>query len=186
MSKAHFMVCALLASPLLASAALAQLVDENLLVALPAGYKVGFQTQKNNMVMTEYVPAAQTVDDWTDMVTVQVFHHLKATPEAFKASLEKGWFGACSGATSNPVVSDVENGYPALVWFLTCPKNPSTGKPEWTWLKALQGNDSFYVVQKAFRFDPPKDQIVQWVGYLRSVKVCDARIPDRACPQTGK
>jgi len=51
------------------------------------------------------------------------------------------------------------------------------------WFKAIEGNDSFYVVQKAFKFMPAKKQIARWVGFLRDVKVCDSRVADRACPR---
>jgi hypothetical protein len=66
--------------------------------------------------------------------------------------------------------------------MMNCPRNAQTGKPEITWFKALQGNDSFYVVQKAFKFDPPKEQIVQWTLWLKGVALCDTRLPERACP----
>ena len=49
------------------AAADAQLVNENLLTEMPSGYKVGFQTRKDNMQMTEMVPAAETVNDWTEI-----------------------------------------------------------------------------------------------------------------------
>ena len=39
--------------------------------------------------------------------------------------------------------------------------------------------------EKAFRFEPSKEQITQWMGYLRKVSVCDSRIADRACPKTS-
>jgi len=64
----------------------------------------------------------------------------------------------------------------------TYKRNPATGKPEITYTKVTAGNDSLYVVQKAFKFAPSRDQIVQWMKYLRSVAVCDSRLPDRACP----
>ena len=54
---------------------------------------------------------------------------------------------------------------------------------EISWFKAVQGNDSFYLVQKAFRFVPSKAQIARWVGYLKAVHVCDSRLPERACPR---
>jgi len=60
--------------------------------------------------------------------------------------------------------------------------NPATGKPELTWFKALQGNDNFYLVQKAFKFEPSGEQVTDWVNFLNTVKVCDTRLPDRACP----
>ena len=63
--------------------------------------------------------------------------------------------------------------------------NKATGKPEITWFKAIQGNDSFYVVQVAFKAWPSKEQITQWMGYLKEVTVCDTRLPDRACAAPG-
>ncbi len=128
--------------------------------------------------------AGETVDNWTEMVTVQVFYDLKVPPEAFMRDLEKRWRGACPGAGEAQTIADgVEHGYPARVWLLDCPRNPDSGKREITWFKAIEGNDSFYIVQKAFKFMPAKKQIVRWVGYLRDVKVCDSRVADRACPQ---
>jgi len=65
---------------------------------------------------------------------------------------------------------------------MNCPLNKDSGKPEITWFKAIQGQDSFYVVQKAFKFDPSQGQIVQWTLYLKKVAVCDTRVKERACP----
>jgi hypothetical protein len=172
----------LLFAVLLASPAAAQLVNENLLVPLPEGYKVGFQTRKNNMDMQEMVPANETVDNWTEMVTVQIFHGIKALPGEFRRGLELRWRSNCPNTDAAQIASDADNGYPALVWLLSCPNNPATGKPEITWFKAVAGNDSFYLVQKAFKFEPSKEQAAQSVHFLEAVKACDSRLPDRACP----
>jgi hypothetical protein len=163
--------------------AAADLANENLLVTMPPGYKVDFRTQHNDMVMSEMVPENETVQAWTEMLTVQVFHGLKTTPEAFRDTLQQGWIADCPGASAQTVAGGVESGYSALVWLLDCPRNPETGKPEMTWFKAIQGNDSFYVVQKAFKFVPAKEQIGQWMRYLKAIAVCDTRLPDRPCPQ---
>jgi hypothetical protein len=72
-----------------ASAASVDLENENLLVTAPPGYKVGFSDKKPNMVMTEFVPAKETVENWTEMVTVQVFFGLKATPQQFMDEMAK-------------------------------------------------------------------------------------------------
>jgi hypothetical protein len=183
--RATALRCVLILS---ASSAMAAggLENENLLVAPPPGYKVGFDTKKPNMVMTEFVPDNETVDDWTEMVTVQVFFGLKTTPHQFMENTDKLWRGGCPAATEAHTVADAaENGYPTLVWLLDCPKNPKSGKPEITWFKAVQGNDSFYLVQKAFKFMPDKDQINRWMGYLKKVSVCDSRLAERACPKTA-
>ncbi len=170
-----------------ASRAQAQLKDENLMVTMPDGYKAGFQDKKNNQIMTEMVPSGETVKNWTEMLTVQIFLGMKdATPEQFKQRLQKLWADNCERAQSNPVAQAVERGYPMTVWIQWCPLNKATGKPEFTMLKAIQGNDSFYLVQKAFRFQPKKEQIEQWSRYLRNVYVCDTRVADKSCPQAAK
>jgi hypothetical protein len=69
-----------------------------------------------------------------------------------------------------------------VLWQLSCPLNPSTQKVEYTYLKAIQGNDSFYLVQVAFRYEPSDEDVTQWMQYLKQVQVCDTRIPERACP----
>lgn len=168
-----------------AGPALAELVNENLLAGAPPGYKVGFRDKKNDQLITEWVPENETVKNWTEMLTVQVFYNLKEPPDRFMGDVERRWRAACPGAgMAEPVAKGAENGYPALVWILDCPRNPLTGQPEITWFKAVQGNDSFYLVQKAFKSTPSKAQVERWIGYLKSVTVCDSRLADRACPKT--
>lgn len=165
----------------------AQLSDENLLQNLPQGYKIDLQTKKGNMIMTEMVPQAETVNNWTEMLTTQVFLGLKnTTPDQFQALIAKTWIAISKGGEVTSVTKGEENGYPFSIWLQTCPLNPATGKPERTWVKAIKGNDSFYVVQKAFKFDPSKKQVVQWMQYFRSVAVCDTRLADRQCPKLEK
>ena len=171
----------------LSNVCLAELKDENLLQNLPNGYKIGFQAKQGNMVMTEMVPQTETVKNWTEMLTTQVFLGMKnSTLEQFQAFMAKSWLAACKGGEIAPITKGEENGYPFSIWLQACPLNPSTGKPEKTWFKAIKGNDSFYVVQKAFKFDPSNDQVIQWMQYFRSIKVCDTRLADRPCPQLNK
>jgi hypothetical protein len=161
----------------------AELVNENLLVAVPEGYKIDFRDKDATMLINEMVPVAESVHDWTEMVTVQIYFGVTdVTPERMKNAIEQRWLGACANAESHSVAGGVENGYPVVVWRLTCPLNTATGKPEMTWFKAITGNDSFYVVQKAFKFEPSPEQVSEWSRYLRKVSVCDSRLADRPCP----
>ncbi len=164
----------------------AGLEDENLLQTLPDGYKIGFQDQQKRVLITEMVPKTETVTNWTEMVTTQVFLGLTVSPQQFKARLDEGLQAACQGAESVDVMESLENNYPTSIWMQVCPLNPSTGKPEYTWFKAIQGNDSFYVVQKAFKYAPSKEEVVHWMKYFREIKACDTRLPASACPQFEK
>jgi hypothetical protein len=174
----------LCASALAASAASAAgLRDENVLTPLPSGFKMGFHTAQGPMTMAEYVPAAETVDAWSRMITVQVFHGQGGrNPDAFGDSLGQRWNASCPNATATPVTSGAENGYPFAVWAYECPRNPATGRPESMWLKAVSGADSLYVVQYAGRAPVSPALIKPAMAYLHQVRVCDTRRPDRACP----
>lgn len=158
------------------------LENENLLVEVPQGFKIDFQAEQNNMVINEMVPQGESVNNWTTLVTVQIFLGMtNATPEQYQDSLTQSWFNACPDSESYPVADGAENGYDFVLWQLYCPLNPSTQKVEYTYLKAIQGNDSFYLVQVAFRHEPTSDEITKWMNYLRTVQVCNSRILERAC-----
>ncbi len=169
-------------APQAASPPQQQLKDENLLVAMPPGFKVAFQDSRNGMHMQEWVPSAESVQDWTDMVTVQVFLSRRdLTPTQFLGALEKQWQGACKDATTAPVASGKVNGYDTATILLRCPLLASTGKPETTFVKAIKGNDSFYVVQRAVRSAPPADRLEAMKKYVEGVSACDTRLPSRPC-----
>lgn len=159
------------------------LENENLLAGLPDGFKIDYQGQENNFVISEMVPEGESINDWTTMITVEIFLGEKnTTPEQYQQTLTERWFGACEKSETYPVADGAENGYNFVLWQLYCPLNSSTQKPELTYLKAIQGNDSFYFVQVAFRYEPSNDDVTQWINYLKRVQVCDSRLPERACP----
>ena len=159
------------------------LENENLLAGLPSGFKVDYQAEQGNQTITEMVPEGESVEDWTTMVTVQVYlGQTNIAPIQAQETLTNDWFNACENSESYPVADGAENGYNFVLWQLFCPLNPSTQKVEYTFMKAMQGNDSFYLVQVAFRHEPSDDEITQWMGYFKEVKVCDSRIPEQACP----
>lgn len=168
----------------IASSYSAELKNENLLQNVPNGYKIDYQNKEQNVITMEMVPEQQSVNNADEMVTTQIMLGLKnITPQKFQATMQKMWSEACQGSQFVTIKEGKENGYPFSFWLQGCPNNPETGKPEYTYFKAIQGNDSFYVVQKAFRFNPTKEQIVQWSQYLHSVEVCDSRLPKSKCPK---
>ena len=137
------------------------------------------------MLIMEWVPKGQTVENWTDMVTMQTFYHRgQLKPSDFEDRMVADWKTHCPDTSYQPIRSGVERGYAFSFWLLYCEKVSGTGQSEFTFIKAIQGNDAFYSVQKAFKVPPPKDEIVTWSKFMREVFVCDTRIPDRDCPKT--
>jgi hypothetical protein len=91
------------------------LENENLLVTIPPGYKVGFHEKTGASMMSEMVPDAETVENWTEMVTVQIFYNMRdVTPAQYRARVEKLWAAACPGSTFAKVKEAIENLYPTL------------------------------------------------------------------------
>jgi len=174
------LVCLLLAATLAPASAIE---SEKLIVSIPQAYTLGFNNRKDNMTIEEYVTGGQTVDNWTELVTVQIFQGMKSVrPDEFRGRMEALWDKACPNSSVQSVARGVENGYPTNTWMMDCPVNPKTNQKEITWFKALAGKDTFYVVQKAYKFPPAQEQIAQWNAWLKRVTLCDTGRRDRACP----
>jgi hypothetical protein len=110
------------------------------------------------------------------MERIQIFYALKGTAGQFKIEIENARSRLCPVKSSQLIAETRENG-----WYDNCSLNTATGKPEFTWFKAIQGNDSFYLVQVAVKIQPSEELSSRWVDYLKRVRVCDTRLPDRAC-----
>jgi hypothetical protein len=121
-----------------------QVQNENLLMTRPDGYKTVFQDKTTDTLTSEMVPLDQSANNWTEIVRVQIFHGLKATPEQFKMEMDRARARICSVRSSQALTEARENGYATLVWYDSCSLSAATGNPEFSWFKGIQGNDSFY------------------------------------------
>jgi hypothetical protein len=163
----------------------AQATGENLLVALPTGYKVAGETKQGDKIMTLMIPEAQSIEQWQELVTTLVFLGAKDTDIAqFSANMQSQWLGTCKGGAVAPVRNGQENGMAFVIWVQVCPRDPAAHS-EYTYVKALAGRDGVYVVQKAAKFPPTKEYAARWMQYLRGVAVCDTRLPNRPCPKVN-
>lgn len=167
-----------------AAAAQQALVAENLIVSPPTEFKVGFDSHDANSSITEFVPAQETVEDWSRMLTVQVFHHAKIEAAAFLQGLGKRYVEACPGTTvrGKGINTGKVNGYVVSMLYLQCPGNPATGKPETTIFRAIKGQDALYLVQRAWRAVPADQEVAEVMQALSHVIVCDTRAAEHPCP----
>ena len=151
----------------------------------PKDFKIDYQTEQTGMIRGERVPQKQTVDNWTQMITLQSMAGANLDAEEFRNNTANLWQNACPKSSFNPITEGEANGYSAAVWQLTCEYNPQTGKPEYTWFKAIQGDDSLYVKQYAFRYAPNKKEIHNALDQLRKFTVCDSS-EQHLCSKNGK
>jgi hypothetical protein len=157
---------------------------ENLLISPPEGFKVGFDSTTGNNSITEFVAAGETVDDWTRMLTVQVYRHWAIDAAAYLQRIGKRFADACPGTAviGKGIQTGRVNGYAVSMLFLQCPRNPKTGKPETTVFRAIKGNDALYSIQRAWRAIPSREDVNDVMHAMGKVIVCDTRAPEHPCP----
>jgi hypothetical protein len=168
-----------------AGPSLAQGLDaENLLVGIPDGFELGYQAQSpEGMEIHEFVPTGETVEDWSSMVTIQIYRGLSELPgDLLAGQMAEGWAAACEGGTVTKLLEDQVNGFRSVIWTFLCPLNPQSGKPETMYFKGITGSDAFYSVQYAFRAEHADELDSIALPYLVGASACDTRKPERPCP----
>tara|TARA_B110000881_G_C18539191_1_gene497508 strand:+ start:140 stop:685 length:546 start_codon:yes stop_codon:yes gene_type:complete len=157
-------------------------VKEKFSYSLPQNWGLGYKVRQKNMLMKEFIPKGQDVKNWSEMLTIQIFHGgINRTALDFSNGVKHLWAQACPGANFSKNFTRIENGYQAIYWKQICPKNPQTGKPETLSLKIISGNDSFYVAQKAWKSLPLKKDNDLWLGLFFDIAVCDTTIEKHSC-----
>jgi hypothetical protein len=132
--------------------------------------------------MTEWVPAGESVSDWTQMLTVQVYRGAEVDSATFLERVGKGYLDACPKTAAKGIFSGKVNGYIVSMLLLKCPMNPATKRPETTAFRVIKGKDALYSVQRAWRSVPTDQDIDEVMHWLARVTVCDTRAPDHPCP----
>jgi hypothetical protein len=120
------------------------------------------------------VPAGETVQDWTRMVTTQRFGGAatRLTPGEFLANIATNLRSACPGASNSRVITGTRGGRPGAQMRAVCPLLARTGKPEVFIILAIAGPEDLHVKQVAFRRIPTTEDIAWGEGVLAAVRYC--------------
>jgi hypothetical protein len=144
------------------------------------------------LTMQEFIPKAQTLDTWQQMLTVQVFHNLPLGLAQFMGQMKASFEDKqpCDHTSLRPLGSRMANGYEASLHLLTCTKEKQTGKGQFTLMLGIRGQDALYVVQRAWRGEPyaadatplAEAEYKGWQAFMDAVQVCDPRAAEHPCP----
>ena len=145
----------------------------------PADFETGYQASQGGQTIVELVPKGQTVQNWERMVTLQTFAGDTRSVIDFRRAVSDGWRSACPGGNTINLSKGQENGYPYALLQMSCEHNPQSGRPEYTWIKAMRGERALYVAQYAFRHLPSRAEITDAARRLRGMSVCNM-LPDKA------
>ena len=175
----------LITASLLFCSAHAQSDSEEIYFDLPPGFEKGFEDGDESFFIQEWIPRGEAVSDWSEMLTLTVQNLSNLDPVEFFNQMADGWEDSCPEYGAMLLHEGLENNYPVAVWFLKCPYNPMTSKPEFTYVKGISGNDRFYTVQLAYalRSDELDESIInRSMAFLKQTVVCDdSRRQAHAC-----
>lgn len=168
---------------------------EHLLAEPPPGWIQGFFTETPTMRMVEYLPEDPGDNDWIEKVSFESFTAKELPdPIEFVTGIAADQADACENFEHFNILSAQENGYATSVRFMVCPENSLIGMGQITLIKAIQGNDRFYVITRAKRVPiategesakPISDaEMAIWSTYMRAISVCDAELGEvHPCPK---
>lgn len=168
---------------------------EQLLAVAPPGWKEAFASNAPGLRMAEYIPEDESVERWTQKITFESSAGVPLPdPIEFVNAISKDQEGTCEGFESFSTFSGLENGYPTSVHLLVCHHSTIIEQSQVTLLKAIQGNDRFYVITRALRGPPMEadsqvisaDDIAAWSLYLRAIGLCDTERAGHPCGTTGQ
>ena len=161
-----------------------ELNGEHLLFAPPDGYQMGFSDRKNDIYISEWFLDGQTKNQWSEMVTVQVFFNYPTRDiDNFVDKFMGVIVDVCENGRGLSITSGEEYGYSFNFFITICGKNPDTQKPEFTMVKVISGNDGLYIIQKAWKYEPDDAQIQDWSKSVSQVFLCDSRNDSAPCPK---
>ena len=147
--------------------------NEKLMGVPNENFEIGYESNTDEIAMTEFVPVGETVQKWSRMITIQsLIGYRPKTLESFATKFTQLVIAQCSKSDQEIIWSNVQYGYNSMVLAISCHENLETGLPEYMLVKAIQGDDALYVVQKAWKYEPNDDQLNNWFEEMGSFIVC--------------
>lgn len=166
---------------------IAPVFSQLMMLSLPPGFKPGFEQATVNNYVRESVPLAETVDRWTQMVTVTGIRNLarnaQVTPEIFGNTIADGFRANCPASYAAKVLSSgVVNGREEHVFVVSCGTRATSygAVSESTLIQVIKGRADYYTVQWSERntasATPLQIDVAKWLDRyngLAPVKLCD-------------
>ena len=145
------------------------------------GFVVGFEKANAEQSIVERVPAGETVENWTRMLTSQRFVGRASDPgpRQLLVNIQNLMEQACPGGSTSDIVTMTISGRPAA--RSDCPLNPQTGLPETFFIIAFAGTNDLFAEQVAFRRVPTAADVTFGSKDLQAVRLCSAASKEAVC-----
>jgi hypothetical protein len=160
----------------------------------PVGFKPAYAKDAGTQYTQEFVLDGETVEKWSQMVTLTGSKGLAAnqevTPQRLLQHIAVGFQRSCPSSFAAQAVGPLKiSGHDAFAALVGC-GTVSTGEPrsEVAILLAVKGTADYYTIQWAERgqqsLQPPRIDPEKWLGRLKQlypIKLC-SRIPNEPAP----
>lgn len=160
----------------------------------PPGFEPAYARDGGSQYIQEYVLEGETVEKWSQMVTLTGAKDLapnpKVTPQRFVQHIAAGFQRACPSTFAAQGIGTVKiSGHEAFIAIVGCGAvSGSKARSEIAVILAIKGSADYYTIQWAERAQPtgqpPALDARKWLARLKRlnpIKVC-ARIPGEPAP----
>jgi len=164
---------------------------ETLIAQPPAGWLQINATNTRNIRSAQFIPDDESDENWTRKITFEsLLESPLPDPIEFIEILNTGQNSRCGTYEAFPTFTGFENGYETSVYLLICHNDRQAKQSEVTMIKAIKGNDFFYVITRT-KTAPPvtegaiaieEEVVAAWSLYLRSITLCDSTREAHPCP----
>lgn len=160
----------------------------------PRGFVAVFEKPTAVSYIREAVPQGETVDNWTQMITVSGYKDVATmpnlTPKAFLDTMASSFQHACPSSYGAKIMSEAKlSGFDAVVAVLSCGVSPTTaGKTsESALIAVIKGQADVYTIQwaehGALSRSPIQVDEAKWQGRLNAlapIKLCPIVVGEKA------
>jgi len=135
--------------------------SQNVSFTMPNNFVVRYENTNGPAYIREAVPRGETVDNWTEMITVtgarDAASQAGATPERFAETIAGGFKKACPDSFNAKSIGNVKtSGYDSFEAIMSCGTSPTTGgkTSETAAVLVIAGKKDIYTLQYAVRSEP--------------------------------
>ena len=145
--------------------------------------------------ITDFVPPKETDTNWTTKLTFESHANLVGSdPLTIIHDLVKDEHTKCTFLQNFNLFSGMENNYKTSARLLLCGRSKYYGKGEVSIIKAIDGDDYFYIIRiqkfvKPFKLNQSKfnkHEMANWSQYFAKIKLCNSASSKHPCPTPGE
>lgn len=164
-------------------------------------WKRGYSAASLNRDIIEYVRPPETVQNWTEMLTMTV--DWKTTkvysypggvtfsevpnPTIMMETIKISNQNSCAQPSTFQFLDEDKSGYyPSVTFYLACAqfRSPAPSASEAQVYKVFQGKHGLHSLIRARRAASlDKDTLTEWTQYMTQFYLCDTRVSGHECPK---